>query len=196
VAALVAVAPGEVAGDAPAAVFVRRVVGAADGEPLERPKVGLDSVQPARVGGRVDGLGVVGSHEGLQAGVLVGVEVVHYDVEADLQRVARPQPREDGEEVVDRLTLAHLADEAVGVDIVERQQLLGAVQPPIRRAEALGMADLRPAAPSQWSQFKRAALVEADDRPTCGAALVEVEDTVFFTSNSGSGDSFQVLVCW
>jgi hypothetical protein len=157
--------------------------------------VALDGVQPARVGRRVDGLDVVGGHEGLQADVLVGVEVIHHDVKPDGQRVARAQPSEDGEEVVDSLVFTHLADEAVGVDIVKGQQLLGAMQPPIGRAEALRVADRRPAATGERPQFERAALVEADDRPTCGAALVEVEDSVFFTSNSGSGDAFHVLVC-
>lgn len=174
---------------------MRGVIGAADGELLQRREVGLDGVQPARVGRSVGRLDVVGGHEQLQAGVLVRVEVVHHDIEADVPRVARPQLCEDGEEVIDRLALAYLAHEAVGVDIVEGQQLLRAMQSPIGRPETLGMADRRPAPASQRSQFKRPALVEADDRSALRTALVEVEDTVFFTSNSGSGDAFQVFVC-
>jgi len=128
--------------------------------------------------------------------MFVGVEVIHDDVETGRERVAGAQPRKDGEEVIDGLALAHLAHQAIGVDIVEGEQLLGAVQSPIGRPEALGMADGRPAATGQWSQFKRAAFVEADDRASLRTACVEVEDAVFFTSNSGSGDCFQVLVCW
>jgi len=125
----------------------------------------------------------------------VGVEVIHHDVKTDGQRVARAQPGEDGEEVIHRLTLAHLADETVGVDVIEGQQLLRAMETAVGGPEALGMADERPAPARQRPQFERAALVEADDGPVLRAAFVEVEDSVFFTSNSGSGDCFQVLVC-
>ena len=72
--------------------------------------------------------------------MLVRVEVVHDQVEACAQGVAGAQPGEDGEEVGDRLALAHLADETVGVDVVESEQLLGTVEPAVGRAEALGMA--------------------------------------------------------
>ena len=155
----------------------------------------LDRVQPARVGRCVDRLDVVGSHEGLQADVLVRVEVVHDHVEPDPDRVTRPQLCEDGEEVIDRLALAHLADETVGVDVIEGEELLGAMQSPVRRPEALGMANRRPTTAGQWPQLEWATLVEADDRATLGAAPVEVEDSVFLTSNSGSGDCFHVFVC-
>lgn len=156
----------------------------------------FNGVQPTCVGRGVGGLDVVGSHEGLQAGVLVGVQVIHHDVETNLQGVAGPQPREDSEQVIDRFALAHLAHEAIAVDIVEGEQLLGAVEPPVGRPEALWMANGRPASSSKGPQFERATLVEADDGGTFGAAFVEVEDAVFFDSNSGSGDCFQVLVCW
>ena len=88
-----------------------------------------------------------------------------------------------------------MADETVGVDIVEGEQLLRPLEPAVGRAEALGVADGCPRAPRQGPQLERAALIEADDRAIFGAALVEVEDAVFFTSKSGSGDCFQVFVC-
>ena len=156
----------------------------------------LDGVQPARVGRRVDGLDVVGGHECLQPGVLVRAQVIHHDVEANLQRVAGPQPREDREKILYGLALAHLADETVGVDVIEGEELLGAMQSPVRRPEALRMSDWRPAASRQGPQLERATLVEADDRPTFGTTFVEVEDGGFFDPNSGSGDCFQVFVCW
>ena len=82
------------------------------------------------------------------------------------------------------------------MDIVEGEQLLCAVEAPVGCPEALRMANRRPASSGQGPQFERATLVEADDRATFGAAFVEVEDAVFFDSNSASGDCFQVLVCW
>lgn len=97
-------------GDAPAAALMGRVVGAVDGELLKRPEVRLDGVWSARIDGRVDRLDTLVSHERPEPGVLVTVQVIHHDVEADLQRVAGPQPREDGQQVLHNLTLAHLAD--------------------------------------------------------------------------------------
>ena len=126
----------------------------------------------------------------------MGVEVVHHDVEPDGDGVAGAEPREDGEEVIDRLALPHLADETVGMDVIEGKELFRAFIAVVGCPEPLRMPDRCPAATGQRSQFERAALVEADDRAVVGAALVEVEDAVFFTSNSGSGDCFQVLVCW
>lgn len=194
-AALVAVAPRQVAGDAPAPVLVGGVVGAVDGKPLERSEVGFDGIEPAGVGRCVGRLDVVVGHERSQAGVLVGVEVIHHNVQAGGHGVAGPQPCEDGQQVADGLAFAHLADETIGMDVVEGQQLLCALEPPVGRPEALGMAHWRPALAGQRSQFERAALVEADDGAVLRALLVEVEDAVFFASNSGSGDCFQVLVC-
>lgn len=195
-AAFVPVAPGEVAGDAPAAVLVGGVVRPCDRELLQWREVRLDRVQPAGVGRGVDRLDVVSGHERPQADVLVCVQVIHHHVQPLMEGVAAPQPREDREQVVDALAFADLAHEAVGMHVVEGEELFGALEPPVGRPEALGMANGRPAVAGERSQLERAALVEADDRATLGAALVEVEDAVFFPSNSGSGDSFHVLVCW
>lgn len=194
--ALVPVAPGEVAGDAAAAVLMGRVVGAVDGELLERGEVGFDGIEPAGVGRRVGRLDVVVSHERSQTGVFVGVQVIHHHVKAGSHGIAGPQPREHGEQVFDGLALADLTDETIGMDVVEGQELLGPLISVIGGSEALGMACQRPAATGQRPQLERAALVEADDGTALRAALVEVEDAVFFASNSGSGDCFQVLVCW
>ena len=101
----------------------------------------LDGVEPARGGGRVDGLDVVAGHERLQAGVLVGVEVVHHHVEPRGEWVAGPQAGKDGQQVGDGLALAHLAHEAVGMDIVESEELLRALKAVVGSAEALGVAD-------------------------------------------------------
>ena len=125
----------------------------------------------------------------------MGVEVVHHHVEPRGERVAGPQAGKDGQQVGDRLALAHLADEAVGVDVVESEQLLGAVEPAVGGAEALRVTNPGPAAPRQGPQLEWATLVEADDGAVCRTAFVEVEDAVFFTSKSGSGDCFQVFVC-
>jgi len=128
--------------------------------------------------------------------MLVRAEVVHDDVEPEFGGIAGAQSREDSEQVLDGLALAHLADEAVGMDVVKGEELLRALEATIGCPEAPGMPSLRPTLAGERPQFERAALVEADDRPVFRAALVEVEDAVFFDSKSGSFDSFQVFVCW
>ncbi len=142
----------------------------------------FDGVEPARIGRRVGGLDVVRSHERLEASVFVRVEVVHHHVEPDVHGIAGSEAGEDGEQVVDPFVLAHLANEAVGMDIVEGEELLGALQSPVGRPEALRVTGAEPALPGQRSQLERAALVEADDRTVLWALFVEVEDGVFLTS--------------
>ena len=156
----------------------------------------LDGIQPTGVGRRVGRLDVVRGHERLQLRVLMGVEVIHDDVEPKFGGIARAQLGENGNEVLHRLTFAHLADETVGVNVVKGEELFGALEAEVGCAKSPGMTFLGPTLAVQRSQLERATLVEADDRPVLGRRLVEVEYTVFFTSNSGSFDSFQVFVCW
>ena len=80
-----------------------------------------------------------------------------------LREVAGAPPGEGGEEGGDGLALAHLADETVGVDVVEGEQLLRPLEPAVGGAEALGVADGRPGASPKRPQLERAVLVEAGD---------------------------------
>lgn len=162
---------------------------------LHHSEVRLDCVQPAGVRRRVELFDVVGSHESLHADVLVRVEVFHHDERPGLDSKAGPQSGEGSEQIVDSLSLAHLADEAIGMNVVERQQLLCPLQPPIGRTEALRMPRRKPLSSRQRPQFGRSALVEADDRSVRRTALVEVEEGVLFTLYSASFDAFHVLVC-
>lgn len=58
----------------------------------------------------------------------------------------------------------------------------------------VGFALGRPVLAEYWPNFQGTALVVTEDTAVPGTALVEPEDSVFFGSNSGSGDTFQVLV--
>jgi hypothetical protein len=49
--------------------------------------------------------------------VLVGVEIVRHDVEAEMDRIARSEPGEDREKVIDAFVFAHLAYQAIGMNI-------------------------------------------------------------------------------
>lgn len=190
------VAPCEVTGDPPATRAVVPIIGDLQRELLERREVGFDGVEPTGVGGSEDRLHVVTRQVLPHPLVTMGVEVVHDDVESGIGRVAGAQAAEGGQDIAVGLPLPHLADQAVGMHIVEGEELFRSLQPPVGGAKALGMAFGGPAAAVEGTQFQRTALVEADHRPVFGRRRVEVEDAVFFRSNSGSGDSFQVFVCW
>ena len=193
--ACLAVSPREVAGDAAAAALMVAVIGDVQCELLQRREVRFDGVEPAGVGGGEDRLHVVRLQVLPHRGVAVAAQVVHDEVQPYVVRVAGAQPAEDRQQVLMRLAFAHLADEAVGVHIVEGEQLFRALEPPIGRPETHRMSGRRPRASVERTQLQRAALVETDHRPIRRRRGVEVEDAVFFTSNSGSGDSFQVLLC-
>ncbi len=190
-----AVAPREVARDASAASLMVAVVGDLQGELLQRREVRFDGVEPTRVGRREDRLHVVLGEVDAQRRVTVRVEIVHDDVQPDRRGVAGAQAPKDGEDVLVRLPLAHLADETVGMHVVEGEQLLRPLEPPVGGAQALGTANGGPAPAMQGAELQRAALVVADHRPARRRRGVEFEEGVFFTSKSGSGDCFQVLLC-
>ena len=188
------VAPEQVVSDALAAGWVVSVIRDLAGELLEAEEVGLDSVQPTGIGGREDGLNVALSHEVGQEGGFVTAEVVHHDVESDLGGVAGSQLLKHFQDVDRCLAFVDFADKAFGVDIIESQKLLGALKPSVGSPQAARLTAWTPGAPMDGAKLKGAALIEANYRSACRGSVVEVEDAVFFTSNCGSGDSFQVLV--
>jgi len=86
-------------------------------------------------------------------------------------------------------TLHHLP-----VNVVESQQLFCSGSPGICRPVALGVSCPSPRDTAHGSQFHGPELVKAHDVALCGSPVVEFQNAVFFTSKSGSGDSFQVFV--
>lgn len=123
-------------------------------------------------------------------------EIVHHHIEPDGCGIAGSELMEDFQEVGGRLTFMNFAHETFSVDVIKGQELLRALQPAVSGAETLGMAATLPGAPVERPQLQRTTLVEADYGPSLRRSVVEVEDTVFLSSNCGSGDSFQVFECW
>lgn len=154
----------------------------------------LDGVEPGRVGWRPGRLHVVAAHERINAPVLVGGQVIHDDVESQSLRIAGAQASHRGENIWRSLPATHLSVEAVGVDVQEAQELLGSVRPRVSRGQAVPLAFERPALAFDGPQFQRPHLVVGYDAAIPGAASLEPLDSFFLTTNSGSGDSFQVPV--
>ena len=86
--------------------------------------------------------------------------------------------------------------EHVPVHIVEGEQLFCAGSSGICCPMSFGMPSSGPRDSGDWPEFHRSELIEADDMAPSRGPVVEFQNAVFFTSNSGSGDSFQVFVRW
>lgn len=156
----------------------------------------LDGVEPGRVGRRPSRLHVVAAHERVDVPLLVGGQVIHDDVEPQALRIAGAQTSHRGENVGRCLPATHLSIEAVGVDIQEPKKLLGPMWPSVGCGQAVPLALERPALALDGPQFQRPHLVVGYDAAILGAPRFEALDPFFLTTNSGSGDSFQVPVRW
>lgn len=112
------------------------VVGDLACELADVSKVGLDSVEPAGVGRSKNGLDVVSGHKIGQKRGPVSAEVIHYNVEPDLCRIAGSQLLKDRQDVSARLTLMDFAYQTPGMDIPESQELLGALKSAVGSRQA------------------------------------------------------------
>ena len=123
----------------------------------------------------------------------VGVEVVHDDVQPQPARIARAQPPKGRQDVPRRLPAPRRAHQAIAVDAIEPQELLGPLGPVIGGPLAPRMSDPGQPNAGDWSQFQRPPLVEANHRSAPWPPLVEAEHARFSASNARSGDCFLVL---
>ena len=94
--------------------------------------------------------------------------------------IAAPQPPKGVAQFDHALARAKDPAQAVRMDIVEAEELLGSVAAMIGGGAAQG------------AQFERAPLVEAYYRRPRGALAIEPANRCFFWSNSGSEEVFQV----
>ncbi len=82
----------------------------------------------------------------------------------------------------------------VPVNVVESQKLFCSGSPGICCPVALWVSLSSPRDTGHGSQFHGPELIKAHNMAFCGSSVVEFQNAVFFTSKSGSGDSFQVFV--
>jgi hypothetical protein len=190
------VAVAEIAVDAASAEDVLEVVGIAEREAPQDTEVGFDEIEPGSLGRSEDGVDAEPAKEGQEAGVVVDVVEVVHDHEEFLARVAGPEATERLEEIRQSLLAAEDATEAVGVDIVEAEELLGPFKPAIGGPAPERLALFGPGQATDGPEFEGAPLVEADYRRALRAMSVEAADAFFFRSKSGSWDVFQVRIRW
>jgi hypothetical protein len=92
------------------------------------------------------------------------------------------------------LPFVHNTLQDIALDIVECKELLCACFLGVCCSDALRMTSPRPADTRDRSKFHWSKLVKTDHCTVRRSFVIEFQNTVFFTSNSGSGDSFQVFV--
>src|SRR6516225_5070003 len=106
--------------------------------------------------------------------------------------IAVPQPPKGLAQFDHALARAKDPAQAVRMDIVEAEELLGSVAAMIGGAPPAWAAVARPGGAAQGAQFERAPLVEAYYRRPRGALAIEPANRGFFWSKSGSEEVFQV----
>ena len=190
------VAPRDVRQDRPAAVRMIRIVGVGQREIADAREDRFDPIQPRGVGRREDELHVVVGGPVGHLASLVRREVVEHEVEARRERVARANVREEQQHFARALAPVAAHHEPIGVDVVGREVLARAMEPPIRRAQPRRVSDLAPRAPMIRAHFDGPELVETDHPAVRRCHPVERTDAFFLAAKSGSGLSFQVFVRW
>jgi hypothetical protein len=184
----------EVTIDATAPDDVVEIVGVGEGEALEDSEVGFDEVEPGGFGRGEDGADTKPAQKRQEARVIVDVVEVVHDHEQTLAGVTGAEPAEGVEEIGEAFLATEDPAEAIGVNVVEAEKLLGSLEPAVGSPSPQGSSLLGPGQATYGLELQGTPLVEADYRRALRAALVEPADSFFFRSKSGSCDVFQVRI--
>ena len=141
-----AVAVAEVSIDAPPTGDMVAVVRAGEGGPLRHPEVRFDGIEPGGVGGRGDRVDVQAPEQRQEARMIMDVVQVIHDDEEALARVAGSQPPKGLAHLDDPLAPPEQATQAVGMDVVEAEEHLGAFAAVIGGPHAAAAGERRPQA--------------------------------------------------
>ncbi len=191
-----ALAQPQEAVDTSTAHHVFAVVAAGDGRPVEHPEVRLDEIEPGGLGRREHEVDAQPPAQRQEARMVVDqAQVVQDHVQAAV-RVAGPQASEGVFDLAHALALAEDPREHVGVHVVEAEEGLGAAVAVVRRTHPRRLPPARPAPSAYRPELERAPLVEADDRRSRRAGLVEGADAPPFGPKAGSSEVFQVRMRW
>lgn len=190
------VAMAQVAVHPPLASRVVPIVGVGQGRALERAELGLDEVEPARIGRGEHRSDPQPAQQRQEARAVVDVaEVVEDDVQPPAG-IAGPESAEGLGHLNHPLAPAEDPPERVGVDVIEGQERPGSAAAVVRRPDPGGCVRLRPDDPALGPQLERSELVEADHPGPRRALGIEPPDGPLFSSNRGSLEVFQVLTRW
>ena len=172
------------------------VVGASEGGARRDSELSLNGIEPRRFGRRPHGMDVQAAEQSQEARMIVDIVQIIQDDEEALARVASPQPAKGLAHLDDPFAPPEQAAQAVGMDVVEPEELLGAFAALIRRPDALRPPPPSPGDASQRLEFQRPPFVEADYRRARRARTVELPDVFFFRSKAGSVEVFHVRMRW
>src|SRR6202007_320458 len=108
-------------------------------------------------------------------------------VEHDEQPFAAVAPAQSGERVTDlahTFALAEEAVQAVGVDVIEAEELLGAAEAVVGGAHPPWACALRPDHSAHRAQLERTPFIKAHYRAARRARPIEAPDAFFFVSKA------------
>ena len=162
---------------------------------LQMGELAFDAVEPRRIGRREGKAHVVAPGPLANRGRFVGAQIVEHD--PDPSGVLTTNGLDQSQEFHGSLSPPEVPPEPTCSHVIGRQQMAHAMAARVGGPLASRLAVHAPRASGMGSQFHGAELVDAD-HPLASrlGRLVELLDGVFFTSNCGSVDCFQVLVRW
>jgi len=138
----------------------------------------------------------MGPGKALKIMMPVGTEIVQDQVDAFLPGIAPPEALPRLEDIPGSLSPVDDPFEHIPVDVIEAKELLRSCRLAIGGPYALRVPLPGPGHPGNRAKLHRSELIEADSVGTWRSFRIEFQNAVFFTSKSGSGDSFQVFVRW
>jgi hypothetical protein len=188
------VAVPEVAVDATSPDDMIQIVGVGKGEAPEDSEVGFDEVEPGSFGRGEDRADAKPAQESQEARVIVDVVQVVHDHEQTLAGVTGAEPAKGFEKIGEAFLATEDPTEAIGVNVVEAEKLLGSLEAAVGGSAPQRPSLLGPRQATNRLELQGAPFVEADYRRALRAAPVEAADSFFFRSKSGSCDVFQVLI--
>src|SRR5215467_2458762 len=191
-----AVSVAEISINAPAPGRMVGIIGVRQGEAFEDAELRFNQIEPGGFCGCPDGFDAESPQERQKAGMVVDVAQIVQNHEKPLSRITTAQATKSFADVQDGLATAKHAREAVGVNIVESQELLRSFQAAISRAHAPRVFLASPSQAPDGLQLQRTPLVETHYRAVRRAASIKRPDAFFLRSNAGSFEVFQVRTRW
>src|SRR5262249_9628217 len=165
---------------------VIEIVGVRKGESLEHAELSFDQVEPGGFGRGEHGSDAKLAQEAEKARVVVDIVQVVQDHEEPLAWVAGPQPPEGVEEMGQPFLATKDPTQAIGVDVVEAEELFRALEPAVGRSPAQWPLPMRPGDSTDRLELQGPPFVEANYRRERRTLAVELSDAFFFRSKSGS----------
>src|SRR6184192_1302873 len=178
--------------DTAAAYGMAGIVRVGQSEAFENTEVRLDQVQPGGFGRRPRRIDAQLPQQSPKARVIVQLVQVIHDDEQLGAGIAATQSPEGIEQLGETFALAEEAVEAIGMHVVETEELLGALGATVGGAHASWPAARCPGDAPDRAQLERTPLVETHHRGARRSAAVQVPDQFFLRSNCGSWERFQV----